>query len=27
MTLHLLVAAAVCDSDRLRSRARAGPPG
>jgi hypothetical protein len=25
MTLHLLVAAAVCDSDRLRSRARAGP--
>jgi hypothetical protein len=24
MTLHLLVAAAVCDSDRLRSRARAG---
>jgi hypothetical protein len=27
MTLHLLVAAAVCDSDRLRSRARAGPSG
>jgi hypothetical protein len=27
MTLHLLVAAAVCDSDRLRSRARSGPPG
>jgi hypothetical protein len=23
MTLHLLVAAAVCDSDRLRARARA----
>jgi O-antigen ligase len=27
MTLHLLVAAAVCDSDRLRGRSRTGPSG
>lgn len=27
MTLHLLVAAAVCDADRLRAQARAGPSG